>query len=254
MAIARPSTSRYVEIAADLRRRIVDGREWVPGEKLPSHRALCREYGVTDSVMQSARRILIGEGIIETHPGAGVYVRRQVTRHELVRVGPDAAGQPVAVGIREQGRPQTAFADWSCHSQTITADRALAHLLRVEPGERVMMTEYQVLSAGVMVRLTTTFEPYGVVGGTAIVLPDDGPLAGQGVVERMAAIGVQVQRASDRVIARPSTAAEGELLGGGAGAPALEVTRTYTDTAGQPIHVERTVVRGDRGALLYQVL
>lgn len=250
----RPTVRRYVEVAADLRRRIVERREWVPGERLPGHRDLCQEYQVSDSVMQSARRILIAEGVLETHPGAGAYVRQQTVRHELVRLGRGADGRPAALSMREQGAPEGTYSSWSSHSQTIPADRALAHQLRIEAADRVMMTEYQLLATGSVVRLTTVFEPYSVVGGTAVVLPDDGPLAGRGVVERMAAIGVTVQSAGDRIISRAATVSEGELLGGGTGAPVLEVSRTYQDADGRPVHVERTVVRGDRMALFYQVV
>lgn len=252
MPIERPSSPRYAEIAADLRRRIIDRREWTPGEQIPSHKALCAEYGVSDSVMTAARKVLVSEGLLEAHPGAGMYVRRRTVRHRITRADRTDGKAWTALPLREQERPAGRPSDWGCRSQTVTVDRSLAQILRIEPGERAMETEYQVRSTGAIVRLTTCWEPYSVVGSSEIILPEDGLLAGRSVRERMAAIGIVVERAVEEVVARPASAAEGELLGGGAGAPVLEVTRVYEDTDGRPVHAERTVVRGDRGSLVYR--
>jgi len=252
--IERPSsTHRYVEVADDLRRRIVDQREWLPGEKIPTHKALCEYYEASGSVIHAARQVLISEGLLESHHGAGMFVRRRTVRHRITRVDSSPSGTPTATPLREQERPAGRLGEWASRTQTITADRALAQLLRIEPGERVMETQYQFRSTGAVVRITNTYEPHTVVGATEIVLPEDGPLAGRSVPERMAAIGVTVGEIEEEAVARPATAVEGELLGGGAGAAVLEVTRVYEDTDGRPVHAERTVVRGDRGSLVYRL-
>jgi DNA-binding GntR family transcriptional regulator len=246
------STPRYVEIAADLRRRIVDKREWAPGEHIPSHRALCEEYDASDSTLHQVRKLLIAEGLVESHPGAGTFVRRRTVRHRITRIDAES-GRPRMVPLREQERPAGRLGEWSCRSQTVVADRALAWVLRIEPGERVVETAYQFRSTGVLVRLTTCWEPYTIVGATPMMLPEDGPLAGRSVRERMAELNVKIREVEEEVVARPASAEEGDLLGGGTAAPVLEVTRLFLGGDGRPVHAERTVVRGDRGSLLYRV-
>lgn len=54
-------------------------REWIatagPGAKLPSTRALVAEHGASPVTVQQALRVLVGQGIIETRPGIGAFVR-----------------------------------------------------------------------------------------------------------------------------------------------------------------------------------
>jgi DNA-binding GntR family transcriptional regulator len=250
--LERPSTPAYVAIADALRRRITEQREWVPGERIPSHRALMQEYGATDGTIQAARRLLIEEGLLEPHPGAGVFVRRREPRRRIARNRAGTSDAQGALSLRQQEDAAGRLGEWSCRSKAATADRALAQLLHIAYGDRVMETCYQFRAAGQITRLTTCWEPMSVVDATEIILPEDGPLAGRSVRERMAAIGVTVGECEDEVVARPATVAEGDLLGGG-GSAVLEVTRLYRDTDGRPVHAERTVVRGDRGALLYRL-
>lgn len=252
MPIERAPSHRYVEIAADLRRRIVDDQEWLPGERIPAHKQLTQHYEASDSVIHQARRILIGEGLLESHPGAGMFVRRAPARRRIARVERTAAGGRM-VPLRDQERSAGRAGDWAARSQPVIADRAIAAALRIEPGERVVESQYQYRAGGALMRLTTCWEPYTLVGETAVMLPEDGPLAGRSVTERMAELGVVVGGIEEEVVARPATSEEGELLGGGSGAPVLEATRTYCDDSGRPVHVERTVVRGNGGSLLYRM-
>ena len=60
--------------------RIVDGlREWIagaaPGAQLPSTRALVAQYQASPVTVQKALRALATQGLVETRPGAGTFVR-----------------------------------------------------------------------------------------------------------------------------------------------------------------------------------
>ncbi|MGH3357362.1 MAG: PLP-dependent aminotransferase family protein [Nocardioidaceae bacterium] len=60
--------------------RIVAGlREWIaaasPGAKLPATRALVAQYGASPVTVQKALRVLSSQGMIESRPGAGTFVR-----------------------------------------------------------------------------------------------------------------------------------------------------------------------------------
>jgi GntR family histidine utilization transcriptional repressor len=65
---ARP----YERVAASLRERLEAG-EWLPGEALPSVRALATEYGVSPPTVSRAVRELAGEGRVTVVPGWGTF-------------------------------------------------------------------------------------------------------------------------------------------------------------------------------------
>ncbi|MCP3801277.1 TetR/AcrR family transcriptional regulator C-terminal domain-containing protein [Allokutzneria sp. A3M-2-11 16] len=64
----------YRRIAAAIRARIEAG-ELLPGERVPSTRALTREWGVAMATATKALDLLRQEGLVEAHPGAGTVVR-----------------------------------------------------------------------------------------------------------------------------------------------------------------------------------
>jgi DNA-binding GntR family transcriptional regulator len=65
---------RYEEVADDLRARIAAG-EFPPGSKLPSRSELCQHYQVSQIVADRAMWLLRQEGLTESLPGVGVYVK-----------------------------------------------------------------------------------------------------------------------------------------------------------------------------------
>jgi GntR family transcriptional regulator len=240
----------YVEIAEDLRRRIRGG-EWAPGARITGHRTLRDEYGVSDTVMSAARQVLISEGVLESRGGAGTYVRRQRPRRPVVRTA-NRESTPRATPLRAQEVAFSSPGEWSVRTDAVKADPEVAGLLGIPTGDQVMRSSYRFRSHGQVVRTTVCWEPHALVGSTAVVLPEYGPHSGQGVPERMAAIGVTVASPEESVIARPASEQELDVLGRGA-SPILEVTRTYRSTDGLVVHVERTVLRGDASALVYQL-
>ncbi|MER7888963.1 winged helix-turn-helix domain-containing protein [Micromonospora sp. NPDC094482] len=64
---------QYQVLADELRAKIESG-EWPPGTKLPSRSQLCKEYGVSDTVVGKAMMILRATGLTETLEGVGVFV------------------------------------------------------------------------------------------------------------------------------------------------------------------------------------
>ncbi|MFG1880993.1 GntR family transcriptional regulator [Micromonospora sp. NPDC049102] len=64
---------QYQVLADELRTKIESGA-WPPGTKLPSRSQLCKEYGVSDTVVGKAMMILRATGLTETLDGVGVFV------------------------------------------------------------------------------------------------------------------------------------------------------------------------------------
>lgn len=86
---------------------VVELRRWIeaagPGARLPSTRELVREHAVSPLTVQKALRVLSTEGLIESRPGVGTFVRRA----RAVRSA-DHGWQTAALGTPDRrlpGRP-----------------------------------------------------------------------------------------------------------------------------------------------------
>src|SRR6266498_4937347 len=65
---------KYEQIAADLRRKIHEGKLAL-GEQLPVESQLAREYRVSPGLVRDALNALRAEGLVETRHGIGSFVR-----------------------------------------------------------------------------------------------------------------------------------------------------------------------------------
>ncbi|WP_423791004.1 winged helix-turn-helix domain-containing protein [Micromonospora cathayae] len=73
-----PPQYAYQRVAEDLTRRIKSG-EFPPGSRLPSRAQLCEEYEVSSFVADRVFLILKMNGLTDSLPGAGVYVKESGT-------------------------------------------------------------------------------------------------------------------------------------------------------------------------------
>jgi DNA-binding GntR family transcriptional regulator len=129
---------------------------------------------------------------------------------------------------------------------------AIADRLGASVGDPAMRTSYVFLAEGEPVMLSWSWEPLQLTEGTAIMLPEEGPYAGHGVVQRMAVIGQQVTHAEETVTARPALAAEAGPLEARPGALVLNIARTY-HTAQRPVETADIIIPVERYALVYEV-
>jgi hypothetical protein len=97
-----------------------------------------------------------------------------------------------------------------------------------------------------------SYEPDRITAGTPVAQPEQGPLAGRGVIERMASIGIAVDEVVEEIVVRPSLRAEAAALGLPAGAPALVIERLHL-AAGQPVEAGEIVIAADRFRLRYRI-
>ncbi|MFE9453369.1 GntR family transcriptional regulator [Streptomyces sp. NPDC006739] len=245
-----PREAPYLQVAESLRARILAG-EWEVGARLPSGARLAEEYGVGRNVTQRAMDRLIIEGILEGRAGSGTYVRKPRERTRMVRSrhGERRGASPFRADMKDHGRTGT----WESHSQArVPAPEAIAERLAINPGDLCVTTRYEFLADGRPVQLSTSWEPMAVTDGTPIVLPEMGPLAGMGVVERMQSIGVEIATAVE--VPRPAraTQAQANLLGISVGDLLLEIERTYYDTDGRPVETADIVVPHIRWEVAYE--
>lgn len=217
-------TTKYQRIADALRREILDGT-LAPGDPMPTIEQLKARFGASDRTIVEAEKLLLGEGLIISRPGTRSYVRR---RPEIIRMVRSwhrdvPSGSPWRAVMAAEGR----VGDWESHSEPTTAPPDVAARLGIEPGDRVMRTAYVFTADGEPVYLSTSWEPMAITKGTPILLPEDGPLAGQGVVDRMAAIGRVVSRETHEIVPHTLTEAQAVKLRLRAGVAAVVKWRTY---------------------------
>lgn len=242
---------KYLRIADDLRAKIVS-EELQVGDRLPSIPEITREYGVARNTAADALDVLTQEGLASARPGSGTYVRKRPEVRRLVRSWNRNArgGSPFAGDMADQGR----LGSWDYDSRTATAPAAVRERLALaEPvdGEPdVMRTHYLFRGDGNPVMLSTAWEPLELTRGTPIVLPEDGPHAGKGVVERMRQIGVEVTHSSEVVSARAVTVDEAKRLDVGAKAIVLTIERTYYADS-RPVETADIVIPVDRYQVVY---
>lgn len=245
---ARP---RYLRIADKLRARILSG-ELKEGDRLPSIPEMARENGVATSTAQAVIRVLVSEGLAAAKSGSGTYVRARSEPRRLVRSWHRNAtgGSPFASDMVAQGRSGT----WDYDSRSTQSDTAVrARLALDEPADDrpdVLQTDYVFRGDGQPVMLSTSWEPLKLTRGTPVVIPEEGPRAGTGVVERMRSIGVQITHAGEVVSARQARESEAAVLGVAQGSIVLTIERTYyADT--EPVETADIVIPVDRYQVVY---
>ncbi|MEW1678106.1 GntR family transcriptional regulator [Streptomyces noursei] len=236
----------YERVAAVFRERIADGT-WPADHRLPARQELGAELGVGENVIRRAQELLISEGLLEGRPGAGTYVRPTYTRRPMLRT---PAPGTTPVGIAPAGVGGT----WESDSQAkVPAPQDIATRLKIAPGELCVRTRYEHLADRQPVMLTTSWEPMTVTGGTIVVLPEGGPLAGQGVIARMAHLGITVARIVEVPTPCRLDDDQAHLLGLRPGTQALHIARTHYDTTGRPVETADIVVPQERWEVTYDI-
>lgn len=239
----------YLRVAGDLRRKIIDG-QLAPRTRLPSQARIREEYGVSDTVALEARKVLMAEGLVEGRSGSGTYVREQPAARRLVRTGYRGVGK--VDSFRQEQADEQVSGTWEADSEQRDAPREVAARLRIQPGGRVMRTRYLFRAEGELSMLSTSWEPLELTGRTPVMLPEEGPLAGRGVVERMAAIDLVVDNVTEEVGARPGLAEEMLALGSVPGRTVLVITRTYF-VGRRPVETADVVVPADSHRVAYHL-
>ncbi|GAA1154957.1 GntR family transcriptional regulator [Streptomyces hebeiensis] len=239
----------YLRVASDLREKIVNGA-LPPHTRLPSQARIRKDYGVSDTVALEARKVLMAEGLVEGRSGSGTYVRERPVPRRIARSGyrPPSGASP----FRQEQAEAGARGTWESRSEQGEAPPEIAVRLGIAPGDRVMRTRYVFRDGGEPMMLSTSWEPLALTGRTPVMLPEEGPLGGCGVVERMAAIDIVVDNVLEEVGARPGLAEELLALGGVPGHVVMVLERTYY-ASGRPVETADVVVPADRYRIAYHL-
>ena len=231
----------YLRVLEDLRSRIRSGL-LAPGARVPSRNAIITKYGVGETAAKHALAVLVAEGLIEARPGSGCYVRRAPAAGYLEHDRPQFPGSPFGVQetVAAAGDPAGGSGPtvarrltWEHQTEQVTAPPQAAARLGLTPGAAAIMTRYLMRADGEPVQLATSYEPAELTAGTPVALPEQGPLAGRGVIERMRSIGVTVDDVTEEVSVRPALLAEANALAVRAGARCSRSSASITPRPGR---------------------
>ncbi|GAB7032108.1 GntR family transcriptional regulator [Streptomyces sp. NPDC021749] len=246
-----PEQPPYLRIADELRRRIAE-HEWTPGDRLPSRTLIGQECGVGENVVRRAQELLISQGVLEGRAGSGTYVAAPRQRVRMVRSS--AREQPAGSPFRADMKAVGKLGDWESRTEAkVPAPAEIAARLGIDEGDLCVRTVYEFLADGKPVQLSTSWEPYDLTGGTLVVLPEGGPHAGVGVVNRMAEIGITVSHAVEQPEPRQANAEEASLLGIQKASLVTHIRRTYYSDQGRPVETADIVVPAALCEIVYEV-
>jgi GntR family transcriptional regulator len=235
----------YLRVLEDLRMQIRDG-VLEPGARVPSRNGIIARYGVGETAAKHALQVLATEGLIEARAGSGSYVRKLAATSHLEHDRPHFPGSPFGLA---EGR---AVMSWEHQTQQVRPPRQVARRLGLTEEDLVNRTRYLLTADGSPVQVATSYEPAALTAQTAVALPEEGPLAGRGVAERMRAIGVTVDQVVEDVSVRVCLSAEAAALEIPPGAPVLVVAREHR-SGDQVVEASEIVISADRFALRYRI-
>jgi len=259
--MGRSADPVYLRVLEDLRMRIREG-VLEPGARVPSRNAIITKYGVGETAAKHALQILATEGLIEARAGSGSYVRKPPAARQLEHDRLHFPGSPFGIeesaspadGMLVADRPAARFVSWEHHTELIAPPARIARRLGTAAeaaAALVTATRYLMSVDGQPVQLATSYEPAGLTEGTAVALPEQGPFAGRGVIERMRSIGIEVDQVVEDLSVRTSLLAEAAALAIPAGSSVMVVERAHL-SGGEPVETADIVLPADRYQLRYR--
>ncbi|MFF1495798.1 GntR family transcriptional regulator [Streptomyces sp. NPDC058304] len=246
-----PEQPPYLRIADVLRQQIAE-HVWTAGDRLPSRAQIAEECGVGENVVRRAQELLISQGVLEGRAGSGTYVAEPRQRVRVVRSS--AREQPGGSPFRADMQALDRQGNWESRTEAkVPAPAEVAARLGIAAGDLCVRTVYEFLADGRPVQLSTSWEPYDLTAGTLVVLPEGGPHAGAGVVNRMSEIGITVSHAVEQPEPRQASTEEASLLGIQKAALVTHIRRTYYSDQGQPVETADIIVPVALCEIVYEV-
>ncbi|MFF4409785.1 GntR family transcriptional regulator [Streptomyces sp. NPDC001404] len=216
-------TTAYGRVADAIREQIADGT-LQPGDRIGSLSGLQEEFGVSDTVILEARKVLVAEGLLQPRPGDGTYVRERPVPQRLVRNESYEPGEPP---FRLEQGESGLFPDVMEESARVGVPAGVARHLGIQSTRKVTRTRRVFRHEGSAVQLVTVY----AANATDAKSP--------------------ASSSEEEVSARPALDAEARALGGVAGH--LVTTATLTEHGpSRPLRVVETVVLTERYTLVYR--
>jgi GntR family transcriptional regulator len=258
-----PTTSQplYLRVAADLRQRLLTGLVR-PGDPLPSETELMNEFTISRTTARSAYNVLRSEGLIDSQPGRGVFVRERPLAR---RLSSERYRRDIERIRRREGAsappPETAFTHdhgiaWEDYHlaktfEVVTPPDRIAEALKLPPEALVLARHFVFHARGRPQQMSTSYLPLDLVQNTPVANPDNEPWPG-GNIAQLATLGIMISRVDESVSSRMPTPGESRTLRIGAGVPVLTINRRML-AGEQPFEAAEIVIPSDRVVLDYAI-
>ena len=236
-------------MADRLRERIASG-ELAPGDRVPSEAELMETYSAARATVRQGIGVLRSEGLVVAEQGRGAFVRsrppvRRLASDRFARRHRDE-GKAAFTAEMEGRQPQVKV----LAVEPYAAPAAVAQRLGLPEDAKVLRRFRRYLDGGQPLEIATSYIPWALAEGTAMVESNPGP---GGIYARIEEKGRRLGRFTEEVTARMPTAEEARALALPTGTPVLHLIRTAYDADGQAVEVCDTVMAADRYVLSYEL-
>lgn len=249
------SNSRYREIAASLRARVLAG-EFEPGSTLPTIDELAAEFSADKNTILRAIGVLEAEGLLRAVPKRGTIIRRGMFRPHMpcgdLVVLDTATAEPTY-----RFAPEFESGPWQNHITPVVGvrqlgDSRIAQLLKVSVDSKVMFRHVVTGPEGEPPFQGSTSWIHPRVADVSAVTGHEPGLGGWLYRIEQAGHGPLTWRQHYR--ARVPRDAEPTELQIPAALPVMEIVRvSHSGRDGEPVEVTQLVIPADRAEIVHQL-
>jgi GntR family transcriptional regulator len=225
-------------VASRAEARIRSG-EWAPGTRLPPERELCRVLDISRATLRQALAELEQRGLITRHQGRGTFVTRPPVAAEI------SGFFTVAAALRARGMQ---LATRVLAVEIEDASRQLAQDLGCLPGDPLLRLDRLRLVESEPLMADSTWLPLA-----RFPRLEAHDFAGRSLYDILREdYGCELESALESFEPVVTTPREAHLLGVPRHAPALLLRRVAFDSAGVPVEISNSLLRGDRSRFLLE--
>ncbi|HWT80289.1 MAG TPA: GntR family transcriptional regulator, partial [Candidatus Methylomirabilis sp.] len=199
------TTPMYRRIAQELRQQIKSGHPG-PGEQLPTELELAEHYDASRNTVRDAIKWLSVNGLVETRPGQGTFVRSRIapfvtTLSAATETGLGGGeGEAAFCEVKERGREPSASVPRVAVQQAVGN---IAARLRIPQGTQVVSRSQERFIDGTPWSLQTTYYPMDLIAQGANRLISAEVIPGGTVSYLQRALGLTQVGYRDRILVRP---------------------------------------------------
>jgi GntR family transcriptional regulator len=230
----------------------IDAGAYAPGDKLPHIRDLVAAGEGSKTTVSRAYQELEADGYVKSTRRGGTFVRDRrrvplpVSRYRNALI-PGGTRGPWETATAALGGRMIVPAP----PDTLPAPYDVAELLGVDPDSLVVRRHQHAVLGDEVVLIQEPWFPLEIAQTAG--LDRAGKIEG-GIPARMKEHDIHSAFATEKVVARPATAAEARVLGIGPRVYVLSIERTTLDPDGKAIEFRRVVGASDRVKLVYDGL
>jgi GntR family transcriptional regulator len=209
------TTPMYRRIAQELRQQIRSGHPG-PGQQLPTELELAERYDASRNTVRDAIKWLTLNGLVETRPGQGTFVRPRITPFvTTLSAAPETGlgggeGEAAFPEVKERGREPSASVPRVAVQQAVGN---IAARLRIPEGTQVVSRCQERFIDGTPWSLQTTFYPMDLIARGAGRLISAEPIPGSTVTYLQQTLGLTQVGYRDRILIRSPYDEESRFFG-----------------------------------------